>query len=75
MSTEVREYAFKFLQMLLFLSEDFRASFAEQGGYDTLSDFTILRGSAARSKDDIRDDRGEKRSTLLHVGELEAMEA
>ena len=40
---EVREYALKFLQMLIQLSEDFSRSFESKGAYDTLSSLLIRR--------------------------------
>ena len=38
---EVREYALKFLQMLLYLSEDFTRSFEAKGAYKTLSKLIV----------------------------------
>ena len=71
--------------MLLFLSEHFRVSFEEQGGYDTLSDFITHHGSTLNSAEDLRESgssdfneltRTKKESgTLVNLPELEAMEA
>lgn len=36
---EVREYALKFLQMLMFLSPEFRDAFTAKGSYAILADF------------------------------------
>ena len=40
---EVREYALKFLQLMLFLSEDFTRSFEAKGAFKTLSSFIVNR--------------------------------
>ena len=39
--SEVREYALKFLQMLLFLSDDFREVFEAKGSFATLIDLAV----------------------------------
>lgn len=65
---EVREYAFKFLQMLLFLSQEFRAKFIAQGGYDTLTDFTIQTGMR-------QEDPFFGAQSLLTLAELDSIEA
>ena len=62
---EVQEYALKFLQMLLYLSEDFKRTFEMKGGYKTLIDFIMTK----RSHDILND------SPMLYLDELEDMES
>ena len=57
--TEVRKYALKFLQMLIYISPEFEASFEAKGAYKTLTDFISQP----------------KNGSLKHLGELETMES